>query len=73
MVLECSLLLLMQGVLQELGMDQDCLSPKDAEQYVVKLDQAAAAKVNGLIQKSKLNPYTLFILVHDHAHWDISR
>ncbi|XP_060736317.1 protein GREB1 isoform X1 [Tachysurus vachellii] len=60
------------GVLKELGMDQDCLSPKDAEQYVVKLDQAAVAKINGLIQKSKLNPYTLFILVHDHAHWDIS-
>uniref|UniRef100_A0AAR2LK77 Growth regulating estrogen receptor binding 1 n=1 Tax=Pygocentrus nattereri TaxID=42514 RepID=A0AAR2LK77_PYGNA len=60
------------GVLQELGLDQDCLSPKDAEQYVVKLDQAAVAKISGLIQKSKLNPYTLFILVHDHAHWDIS-
>ncbi|XP_053538631.1 protein GREB1 isoform X1 [Ictalurus punctatus] len=60
------------GVLQELGMDQNCLSPKDAEQYVVKLDQTATAKINGLIQKSKLNPYTLFILVHDHAHWDVS-
>ncbi|KAI4894121.1 hypothetical protein NFI96_007870, partial [Prochilodus magdalenae] len=60
------------GVLQELGLDQDCLSPKQAEQYVVKLDQAAVAKISGLIQKSKLNPYTLFILVHDHAHWDIS-
>ena len=61
------------GVLQELGLDQDCLSPKDAEQYVVQLDQAAVAKISGLIQKSKLNPYTLYILVHDHAHWDISR
>lgn len=54
-------------------MDQDCLSPKAAEQYVVKLDQTAAAKINGLIQKSKLNPYTLFIVVHDHAHWDVTR
>ncbi|XP_072546022.1 protein GREB1 [Salminus brasiliensis] len=60
------------GVLQELGLDQECLSPKDAEQYVVKLDQAVVAKINGLIQKSKMNPYTLFIVVHDHAHWDIS-
>ncbi|TSO67472.1 Protein GREB1 [Bagarius yarrelli] len=60
------------GVLQELGMDQECLSPKDAEQFVVKLDQGAAAKINGLIQKSKLNPYTLFIVVHDHAHWGVS-
>lgn len=63
----------MQGVLQECGIDQDCSSSKDAEQYVVKLDQAATAKINGLVQKSKLNPYTLFILVHDHAHWDVSR
>ncbi|XP_035388378.1 protein GREB1 isoform X2 [Electrophorus electricus] len=60
------------GVLQELGLDQDGPSTKGAEQYVVKLDQSAVAKINGLIHKSKLNPYTLFILVHDHAHWDIS-
>ncbi|XP_062864139.1 protein GREB1 [Trichomycterus rosablanca] len=60
------------GVLQELGLDQDCLSPKNAEQYVVKLDQAAVTKISGFIQKSKLNPYTLFILVHDHAHWDVT-
>ncbi|XP_015458997.3 protein GREB1 isoform X1 [Astyanax mexicanus] len=60
------------GVLQELGLEQECLSPKDAEQYVVKLDQTVVAKINELIQKSKMNPYTLFIVVHDHAHWDIS-
>ncbi|XP_076834849.1 protein GREB1 isoform X2 [Brachyhypopomus gauderio] len=60
------------GVLQELGLNQDGSSAKGAEQYVVKLDQTAVAKINDLIQKSKLNPYTLFILVHDHAHWDIS-
>lgn len=61
------------GVLRELGLDQDCLSLKDAEQYVVKLNQSAVGKINSLIQKSKMNPYTLFILVHDHAHSDISR
>ncbi|XP_050989211.1 protein GREB1 [Labeo rohita] len=60
------------GVLRELGLDQDCLSQKEAEQYVVKLNQSAVGKINSLIQKSKMNPYTLFILVHDHAHWDIS-
>uniref|UniRef100_A0A8B9RDP3 Growth regulating estrogen receptor binding 1 n=1 Tax=Astyanax mexicanus TaxID=7994 RepID=A0A8B9RDP3_ASTMX len=54
------------GVLQELGLEQECLSPKDAEQYVVKLDQTVVAKINELIQKSKMNPYTLFIVVHDH-------
>nr|XP_055028568.1 protein GREB1 isoform X1 [Misgurnus anguillicaudatus] len=60
------------GVLRELGLDQDCLSVKDAEQYVVKLNQSAVGKINSLIQKSKMNPYTLFILVHDHAHSDIT-
>uniref|UniRef100_A0A671QVG4 Protein GREB1-like n=1 Tax=Sinocyclocheilus anshuiensis TaxID=1608454 RepID=A0A671QVG4_9TELE len=61
------------GVLRELGLDQNCLSLKEAEQYVVKLNPSAVGKINSLIQKSKTNPYTLFILVHDHAHWDISR
>ena len=61
------------GVLHELGLDHDCLSLKQAEQYVVKLDQEAVGKIDSLIQKSKMNPYTLYILVHDHAHWDLSR
>uniref|UniRef100_A0A672RG92 Protein GREB1-like n=1 Tax=Sinocyclocheilus grahami TaxID=75366 RepID=A0A672RG92_SINGR len=61
------------GVLRELGLDQNCLSLKEAEQYVVKLNPSAVGKINSLIQKSKTNPYTLFILVHDHAHWDINR
>uniref|UniRef100_A0A9J8B0R3 Growth regulating estrogen receptor binding 1 n=1 Tax=Cyprinus carpio carpio TaxID=630221 RepID=A0A9J8B0R3_CYPCA len=60
------------GVLRELGLDQNCLSLKEAEQYVVKLNPSAVGKINSLIQKSKTNPYTLFIIVHDHAHWDIS-
>uniref|UniRef100_A0AAY4ACH7 Protein GREB1 n=1 Tax=Denticeps clupeoides TaxID=299321 RepID=A0AAY4ACH7_9TELE len=60
------------NVLQELGLDHDCLSIKEAEQYVVKLDPDAVGKIEHLIQKSKMNPYTLYILVHDHAHWDIS-
>uniref|UniRef100_A0A8C2ENC0 Growth regulating estrogen receptor binding 1 n=1 Tax=Cyprinus carpio TaxID=7962 RepID=A0A8C2ENC0_CYPCA len=64
--------LVFPGLLRELGLDQDCLSVKEAEQYVVKLNQSAVGKINSLIQKSKMNPYTLFILVHDHAHWDIS-
>ncbi|KAI1895694.1 hypothetical protein AGOR_G00108880 [Albula goreensis] len=60
------------GVLRELGLDKECTTQKEAEQYVVKLDQWAQSKISTLIQKSKMNPYTLFILVHDHAHWDLS-
>uniref|UniRef100_A0AAZ3Q2R6 Growth regulating estrogen receptor binding 1 n=1 Tax=Oncorhynchus tshawytscha TaxID=74940 RepID=A0AAZ3Q2R6_ONCTS len=61
------------GVLQNLGLEQDCLSQREAERYVVKMDQEARARIDDLIQEAKRNPNTLFILVHDHAHWDISR
>ncbi|XP_015207603.2 protein GREB1 isoform X2 [Lepisosteus oculatus] len=60
------------GILLELGLEKDRTSKKGAEQYVVKLDLDAQGKINAFIQKSKMNPYTLFILVHDHAHWDLS-
>uniref|UniRef100_A0A4W6FV14 Growth regulating estrogen receptor binding 1 n=1 Tax=Lates calcarifer TaxID=8187 RepID=A0A4W6FV14_LATCA len=61
------------GVLQELGsLDQECVSQQDAERYVVKMDQGAQARIDSLIQEAHSNSYTLYILVHDHAHWDIS-
>ncbi|XP_038864763.1 protein GREB1-like [Salvelinus namaycush] len=61
------------GVLQNLGLEQDCLSQREAERYVVKMDQEARVRIDDLIQEANRNPNTLFILVHDHAHWDISR
>ncbi|XP_071400513.1 protein GREB1 [Centroberyx affinis] len=61
------------GVLQELGgLDQECVSQREAEHYVVKMDQSAQARIDDLIQEAHSNSYTLYILVHDHAHWDIS-
>uniref|UniRef100_A0A8D3CFA5 Growth regulating estrogen receptor binding 1 n=1 Tax=Scophthalmus maximus TaxID=52904 RepID=A0A8D3CFA5_SCOMX len=61
------------GVLQELGtLDQECASQREAEHYVVKMDQSAQAQIDNLIQEAQSNTYTLYILVHDHAHWDIS-
>ncbi|XP_041105607.1 protein GREB1 isoform X2 [Polyodon spathula] len=60
------------GILLELGLEKFCMSKKGAEQYVVKLDSEAQGKIDAFIQKSRVNPYTLFILVHDHAHWDLS-
>uniref|UniRef100_A0AAQ4QJT3 Growth regulating estrogen receptor binding 1 n=1 Tax=Gasterosteus aculeatus aculeatus TaxID=481459 RepID=A0AAQ4QJT3_GASAC len=60
------------GVLQELGgSDQECVSQREAERYVVKLDQSAQARIDSLTQEAQSNSYTLYILVHDHAHWDI--
>uniref|UniRef100_A0A3P8RZ11 Growth regulating estrogen receptor binding 1 n=1 Tax=Amphiprion percula TaxID=161767 RepID=A0A3P8RZ11_AMPPE len=61
------------GVLQELGtLDQECASQNEAERYVVKMDQSAQTRIDSLIQEAHSNSYTLYILVHDHAHWDIS-
>lgn len=69
-----SLCLYISGVLQELGtLDQECASQREAEHYVVKMDQSAQAQIDNLIQEAQSNTYTLYILVHDHAHWDISR
>ncbi|XP_035008366.2 protein GREB1 [Hippoglossus stenolepis] len=61
------------GVLQELGsLDQESVSQGEFERYVVKMDQSAQARIDSLIQEAYSNTYTLHILVHDHAHWDIS-
>nr|XP_046164856.1 protein GREB1-like isoform X2 [Oncorhynchus gorbuscha] len=64
--------IIFSGVLQNLGLEQDCLSQREAERYVVKMDQEARARIDDLIQEANRNPNTLFILVHDHAHWDMS-
>ena len=62
------------GVLQELGsLDQESESQGEFERYVVKMDQSAQPRIDSLIQEAYSNTYTLHILVHDHAHWDISR
>ncbi|KAJ0056662.1 hypothetical protein NL108_010607 [Boleophthalmus pectinirostris] len=62
------------GVLRELGgLEQDCVCPRDVERYVVKMDGSAQAQIDRLIQEAHSNSYTLYILIHDHAHWDVSR
>ncbi|CAL9701674.1 unnamed protein product [Knipowitschia caucasica] len=61
------------GVLRELsGIDQECVCPRDVERYVVKMDGSAQAQIDRLIQEAHSNSYTLYILIHDHAHWDVS-
>ncbi|XP_068609614.1 protein GREB1 [Brachionichthys hirsutus] len=58
------------GVLR--GLDQECLSQREAERYVVKMDQSAQARIDILIREAHSNSYTLYILVHDHAHWEVN-
>ncbi|KAG7275834.1 hypothetical protein CRUP_016774 [Coryphaenoides rupestris] len=61
------------GVLQEMaGVDQEGASAWEAERYVVKMDQSAAVRIHQLVQEARHNAYTLYILVHDHAHWDVT-
>ncbi|XP_058143616.1 protein GREB1 [Dasypus novemcinctus] len=59
------------GVLLELGLAQEQVSRRRAERYVLKLDAAAQAKAQAFLQSAFENPQTLFVLIHDHAHWDL--
>ncbi|ELK29169.1 Protein GREB1 [Myotis davidii] len=59
------------GVLLELGLDKEHVTRQRVEQYVLKLDAEAQARFQVFLQNSFQNPHTLFVLVHDHAHWDL--
>uniref|UniRef100_A0A8D0G277 Growth regulating estrogen receptor binding 1 n=1 Tax=Sphenodon punctatus TaxID=8508 RepID=A0A8D0G277_SPHPU len=55
----------------ELGLEKEHLTKQRVEQYVVKLDAEAQSKFKAFMQNSLQNPHTLFVLIHDHAHWDL--
>ncbi|XP_005995991.1 protein GREB1 [Latimeria chalumnae] len=59
------------GILLEIGLEKKSVIKQRAEQYVVKMDAEAQTKFKAFLQKSLQNPYTLFVLIHDHAHWDL--
>ncbi|XP_028930151.2 protein GREB1 isoform X3 [Ornithorhynchus anatinus] len=59
------------GVLLELGLEKEHVTKQRVEQYVVKLDAEAPTKFKAFLQNSLQNPHTLFVLIHDHAHWDL--
>uniref|UniRef100_A0ACB8GE50 Protein greb1 n=1 Tax=Sphaerodactylus townsendi TaxID=933632 RepID=A0ACB8GE50_9SAUR len=59
------------GVLLELGLEKEHLTKQRMEQYVVKLDTDAQTKFKTFLHNSMQNPHTLFVLIHDHAHWDL--
>ncbi|XP_036119331.1 protein GREB1 [Molossus molossus] len=59
------------GVLLELGLDKEHMTKQRVEQYVLKLDAEAQTKFKSFLQNSFQNPHTLFVLIHDHAHWDL--
>ncbi|XP_006869510.1 PREDICTED: protein GREB1 isoform X1 [Chrysochloris asiatica] len=59
------------GVLLELGLEKEHMTKQRVEQYVLKLDAEAQTKFKTFLQNSFQNPHTLFVLIHDHAHWDL--
>ena len=61
------------GVLLELGLEKEHVTRQRVEQYVLKLDAEAQTKFKCFLQNSFQNPHTLFVLIHDHAHWDLVR
>ncbi|XP_041043354.1 protein GREB1 [Carcharodon carcharias] len=60
------------GILVELGLEAESTANQCAEQYVMKLTAETQSKFEAFQQKALKNPYTLFILIHDHAHWDLT-
>ncbi|XP_010000015.1 PREDICTED: protein GREB1 [Chaetura pelagica] len=59
------------GILLELGLEKEHLTKQRVEQYVMKIDPEAQIKFKVFLQNSMQNPHTLFVLIHDHAHWDL--
>ncbi|KAM6367073.1 protein GREB1 [Alca torda] len=59
------------GILLELGLEKEHLTKQRVEQYVMKIDAEAQIKFKVFLQNSMQNPHTLFVLIHDHAHWDL--
>ncbi|XP_062893592.1 protein GREB1 isoform X2 [Mobula hypostoma] len=60
------------GILGDLGLEAESVADQCAEHYVMKLTAEAQSKFEAFQQKVLNSPYTLFILIHDHAHWDLT-
>ncbi|XP_032877476.1 protein GREB1 isoform X2 [Amblyraja radiata] len=60
------------GILVELGLEAESVASQSAEHYVMKLTAEDQSKFEAFQQRVLNSPYTLFILIHDHAHWDLT-
>uniref|UniRef100_A0A8C3TKA2 GREB1 like retinoic acid receptor coactivator n=1 Tax=Catharus ustulatus TaxID=91951 RepID=A0A8C3TKA2_CATUS len=60
------------GVLVDLGLEDNGTAYQRAEKYVVRLDNELQTKFEVFMRRVKQNPYTLFVLVHDNAHVDLT-
>lgn len=57
----------------DLGIEDLSSAHQKSEKYVVRLDNDVHARMEAFMRKVKLNPYTLFILIHDNSHVDLTR
>ncbi|XP_058871640.1 GREB1-like protein isoform X3 [Acipenser ruthenus] len=60
------------GVLVDLGLEEAATIHQKAEKCVVRLDNDVHSKFEAFMRKVKQNPYTLFVLIHDNSHVDLT-
>lgn len=60
-------------MLTDLGLEDSAFTSQRAENYVLRLDGDFQAKFDVFMKKVKQNPYTLFVLIHDNSHVDLTR
>ncbi|XP_018427188.1 PREDICTED: GREB1-like protein [Nanorana parkeri] len=60
------------GVVTDLGLEELAFAPQRAEKYVLRLDGDFQVKFDAFMKKVKQNPYTLFVLIHDNSHVDLT-
>uniref|UniRef100_A0A3B5MK23 GREB1 like retinoic acid receptor coactivator n=1 Tax=Xiphophorus couchianus TaxID=32473 RepID=A0A3B5MK23_9TELE len=60
------------GVLVDLGNEDTSTAHQKSEKYVVRLDADVHTKMEAFMKKVKQNPYTLFVLIHDNSHVDLT-
>ncbi|XP_022351504.1 GREB1-like protein [Enhydra lutris kenyoni] len=60
------------GVLVDLGLEENGMAYQRAEKYVVRLDNEIQTKFEVFMRRVKQNPYTLFVLVHDNSHVELT-
>uniref|UniRef100_A0A8C8HUF8 GREB1-like protein n=1 Tax=Oncorhynchus tshawytscha TaxID=74940 RepID=A0A8C8HUF8_ONCTS len=60
------------GVLVDLGIEDASSAHQRSDQYVVRLDGDFHANMEAFMRKVKQNPYTLFVLIHDNSHVDLT-
>ncbi|XP_048219075.1 GREB1-like protein isoform X2 [Perognathus longimembris pacificus] len=60
------------GVLVDLGLEENGTAHQRAEKYVVRLDNEIQSKFDVFMRRVKQNPYTLFVLVHDNSHVELT-